>query len=68
MSSLTKKTISFSVESEEQKKLFDQYARDLGFQNISAMSRVALFEKLKRHKLSVSGSNQIGMELDVNLK
>jgi hypothetical protein len=52
--SSSKKTVSFSLESEEQKKLFDQYARDNGFKNVSDIARYSLFAELKRRRLSVS--------------
>jgi hypothetical protein len=51
MGSDTKKTISFSVESAEEKAELNAFAKSKGYQNASALARVALYQYRARHPL-----------------
>jgi hypothetical protein len=51
MGSDTKKTISFSVDSAEEKEKWNTYAKLKGFQNASVLARVALYQYMARHPL-----------------
>jgi len=51
MSSSSKKTVSFALQSEEEKSYYNEIATEKGYGNISTMARVALFQMLSRMKV-----------------
>jgi hypothetical protein len=48
MGSDSKRTVSFTMESPEQKQALDAYARGRGFTRLSEFCRVAIFEYVSR--------------------
>jgi len=51
MSSNSKKTISFTVESEEEKRHLQQLADFMKFQKLSDMARLGFYQYLRRNKI-----------------
>lgn len=51
MSSSSKKTISFTVESEDEKRHLTQLAYFMKFQKLSDMARLAFYQYLRRNKI-----------------
>lgn len=51
MSSSSKKTVSFALQSEDEKSYYNEIATEKGYGNISTMARVALFQMLSRMKV-----------------
>lgn len=57
--STTKKTVSFSLSSPEEKNYLDAIAKGKGYGNISTMARVALVQMLTRMKVEFTENKAI---------
>lgn len=47
----SKRTVRFTLETEEEKSIIDRFAKDRGFNGVSNLAKVALYQYMKRYPI-----------------